>query len=59
MIFALIDLQRFGRANVKSKFCFRPTENDFAKLTPVRFCRYFSNNDTQLVLRLTAVKHHA
>jgi hypothetical protein len=25
----------------------------------VRFCRYFSNNDTQLVLRLTAVKHHA
>ncbi len=59
MIFALTGLQRFDRANVKSELCFRPTENDFAKLTSLRFSGYFSNNDVRLVARLTAVKHNA
>jgi hypothetical protein len=37
------------RPNAKRKLYLRPAKNNFAKLTPRRFCRYFSHDDARLV----------
>ena len=45
------DLQLSAGSHAKRELCVRPTENNFAKLTPffVWFCRYLSHNDPWLV----------
>jgi len=44
-----VDCQLLSRASVKREPRSRPTKNHVANLTPLRFCRYFSNNDPRLV----------
>jgi hypothetical protein len=43
------DVQLLSRTNVKGKSRTRPTENRFASLTPLRFRRYFSNDDSRFI----------
>ena len=45
------DRQLSAGSHAKMELCVRPTENNFAKLTPsfVWFCRYLSYNDPWLV----------
>jgi hypothetical protein len=45
------DLQLSAGSHAKRELCVRPTENNFAKLTPffVWFCRHLSHNDSRLV----------
>jgi len=47
----LSDLQLSAGSHAKRELCVRPSENNFAKLTPVFvwFCRYLSHNDSRLV----------
>ena len=47
----LSDLQLSAGSHAERELCVRPTENNFAKLTPsfVWFCRYLSHNDSRLV----------
>jgi hypothetical protein len=47
----LSDLQLSSRSNAKGELGGRPTENNFAKLTPffLRFCRYLCHNNTGLI----------
>lgn len=45
----LIDLQRFSRASGKGEPRSRPTKNHVANLAPLRFRRYFNNNDARFV----------
>src|SRR4029453_9851450 len=41
--------QLLRRASVKRKACGSPTKNGCANLTPLRLCRYFTDNDAGLV----------
>src|SRR5438067_11070875 len=43
------DVQFLGRASVKRKSRSCPTKNSCANLTPLRFCRYFTDDNSQLV----------
>jgi hypothetical protein len=45
----IIDVQLLSRASVKREFGLCPIENHFANLTPLRFCRYFNDNDARFV----------
>src|SRR5215468_8582104 len=45
----LTEFQRLRRASVKRKSCGSPTKNGCANLTPLRLCRYFTDNDAGLV----------
>src|SRR6187399_2213254 len=45
----LTEGQLFRSASVKRKPCGSPTKNGCANLTPLRFCRYFTDNDAGLV----------
>ena len=46
---SLIERQLLSRASVKRESRTRPTKNRVANLTPLRFCRYFNNNDSRFV----------
>ncbi len=46
---SLIERQLFRRAGVKRKSRPRPTKNRFANLAPVRFRRYFNDNDSRFI----------
>jgi len=48
MIGASVNRKFSCRANVQRKPSPRPTENGFAILTPLRFRRYFANDDACL-----------
>src|SRR5678816_4038402 len=48
----LTEGQLLGSASVKRKPCGSPTKNCCANLTPLRFCRYFTDNDSGLVTQL-------
>src|SRR5262245_38975774 len=41
--------QLLRRASVKRKPCGSPTKNGCANFAPLRFCRYFTDNDSGLV----------
>ena len=43
------DFQPFSRTSLKWKSRGCPTKNCCANLTPLRFCRYFTDNDSGLV----------
>src|SRR4029450_12740229 len=43
----LTESQLLRRASVKRKPCGSPTKNGCANLTPLRFCRYFTDNDAR------------
>ena len=45
----LTEGQLLRSASVKRKPCGSPTKNGCANLTPLRFCRYFTDNDSWLV----------
>src|SRR5246127_938727 len=45
----LTEGQLLRSASVKRKPCGSPTKNCCANLTPLRFCRYFTDNDSGLV----------
>jgi hypothetical protein len=45
----LTEAQLLRSASVKRKPCGSPTKNGCANLTPLRFCRYFTDNDAGLV----------
>src|SRR5262249_40050656 len=45
----LTEFQLLRRASVKRKPCWSPTKNGCANLAPLRFCGYFTDNDTGLV----------
>ena len=45
----LTEGQLLRSASVKRKPCGSPTKNGGANLTPLRFCRYFTDNDAGLV----------
>src|SRR4029077_17507436 len=45
----LTEDQLLRRASVKRKPCRSPTKNGCANLAPLRFCRYFTDNDSGLV----------
>src|SRR5262249_61717808 len=47
----LTEGQLLRRASVKRKPCGSPTKNGCANLAPLRFCRYFTDNDTGLVTK--------
>src|SRR5262249_17814291 len=47
--FDLTEGQLLRRASVKRKPCGSPTKNGCANLTPLRLCRYFTDNDAGLV----------
>ena|SRR5205809_6167107 len=46
---SLIERQLFRRASVRRKSRRCPTENRVANLTPLRFGRYFNNNDSRFI----------
>ena len=43
------DVQLLSRASVKRESSTRPTKNHVANLAPLRFRRYFNNNDARFV----------
>ena len=45
----LTESQLLRSASVKRKPCGSPTKNGCANLTPLRFCRYFTDNDAGLI----------
>ena len=45
----MIERQVLSRASVKRELGTHPTENRVANVTPLRFGRYFNNNDPWLV----------
>src|SRR5262249_7393776 len=45
----LTEGQLLRSASVKRKSCGSPTKNGCANLTPLRLCRYFTDNDAGLV----------
>jgi hypothetical protein len=45
----IVDVQLLSRASVKRKSRTRPTKNHFANLTPLRFLRYFNNDDSRFI----------
>ena len=46
---SLIERQLPSRASAKREFHSRPTKNRVANLAPLRFGRYFNNDDARLV----------
>jgi hypothetical protein len=44
-----VDRKFSSRANMQRKLGPRPTKNSFAYLAPLRFRRYFNNNDARFV----------
>ena len=44
----LVDRKFSRRTNVQRKSCSRPTKNSCANLTPLRLCRYFTDNDSRV-----------
>ena len=51
----LTEGQLLGSASVKRKPCWSPTKNGCANLTPLRFCRYFTDNDLSPVASCSAI----
>jgi hypothetical protein len=49
MIGVIVDRKFSRRTNVQRKSRSRPTEDGFANLTPLRVCRYFTDDDSRLV----------
>ena len=52
-----VDRKFSRRANVQRKSRSRPTENSCANLTPLRFCRYFADNDSRFIAGRTGSFH--